>query len=293
MRKALFILCIPVIITGCKFSRSVDKDLKSGLTSAGKDLTCENVYLEMNGEKTSRNSFTYGETFYIFFDDIKGFASENGFVFPGLELNITDSSGDTILRADDLYSGYTEGMDFSPLRLSTDLTLADPIRSGAKYKVVVSIWDKKGSGTFRSEFEFDVEENKKITVRPRNTTYTEVYLFSQGNGSVIADNVIYFEDNIFIIAEGLKGFLEENGKVYPGMQLRGTDSKGNVILSYDDLFADNLDPAIDASDFSSRVSANFRLTGMEFNNPLSCEVRIWDKKSNASLTISTEMTVTR
>jgi len=291
MKKALLIIWIPVILSGCKFSRSVEKDLISGLTSTGRDITCEDVYLEMYGEKTSRNSFTYGETFFIYFNDIKGFASENGSVFPGLELNIMDSNGDTILRAEDLYEGYADGISFSPLVLSSDLTLADPIHSGGKYKAAFHIWDKKGSGTFNSEFEFEVVENKKITVKPKNTSYTEVYLFSQAYNRVVADNVIEFDDNIFIIAEGLKGFSEENGKVSPGIQLKGTDSKGNVILSYDDLFADYNDSEIDASEFSTRVSANFRLTGMEFNNPLQCVVRIWDKKSNASLTISTGITV--
>lgn len=291
MRKALFVLCIPVIITGCKFSRSVEMDLLSGLTSAGKDLSCEEVYMEVNEERTTRSRFIYGETFFIFFDNVTGLVSEKGNFFPGMAISVTDIAGDTLLTADDLYEGYTEGMNFSPLRLSADLTVADPIKSKGEYKLTIFIWDKKGTGTYRSELNFEVIQNDKIEARTKGVTYSELYLYSQGYNKVITDNLINYDDNIYIIAEGLKGFYEENGKVYPGMQLIGTDSQGEIILSYDDLFADYTGSDIDASEFSARVSANFRLTGMEFNNPLRCEVKIWDKRSNVSLTVTTEMIV--
>jgi len=291
MKNASFVVLLTIVLTGCKFSRSVEKDLLSGLTSSGKDLACEEVYIEVNDERTTRCKFIYGERFFVLFDNITGFTSEKGNVFPGMEISVTDITGDTLLAADDLYEGYTEGMNFSPLRLSADLMVADPIRSEGEYKLAIFIWDKKGTGTFRSDLDFEVIPNDKIEARPKGVTYSEIYLFSQGYNEVITDNIVNFEDNIFIIAEGLKGFLEENGKVFPGLQLRGTDSKGNVILSYDDLFAEYTEPGIDAQDFSSRVSANFRLTGMEFNNPLRCELKIWDKRSNASLALTTEMIV--
>ncbi len=291
MKTILPVFLISVAFTACKFSKSVEKDLISGLTSTGSDLTCEDVYLKINDEKTSRSTFSYGETFYICFDDIKGFASENGYVFPGMKIVITNPSGDTLMRADDLYEDYTQGMNFSPLQLTTDLTVADPISSKGEYKLSIIIWDKKGTGTFRSELEFNVVENESISVSPKDVTYGEIYLFSQGNNNVIADNIVNFDDNIYIIAEGLKGFSEENGMVFPGMQLRGTDSSGDVILDYDDLFSDYSESGIAASDFSSRVSAHFMLAGTTFNNPLRCELKIWDKKSNASLTVKTEMIV--
>ena len=291
MRKVLFFLFASVILTGCKFSRSVEKDLISGLTSAGKDLSCGDVYLKVNDERVSGNKFTYGETIYIYFDDVKGFANENGNVFPGMSVSVTGIAGDTVLSARDLYEGYTEGMNFSPLQLSADLTLADPVRSNADYKLEISIWDKKGTGTFRSELQFNVAENENITAKAKDASCSEIYLFSQGNNKVITDNIVSFDDNIYIIIEGLKGFSEENGLVFPGMQLNGTDSRGETILEYDDLFQEYSGSGIAASDFSSRVSAHFRLTGAVFNNPLTCELKIWDKKSNASLTVTTEMIV--
>jgi hypothetical protein len=291
MRKAFIVILVSAVLAGCKFSRSAEKDLISGLTSTGSDLSCEDVYLKVNDEKTSRSTFSYGETFYVCFDDIKGFANENGNVFPGMEIIITNSAGDTLMHANDLYEEYTQGMNFSPLQLTTDLTVADPIKSNGIYTLAINIWDKRGNGTFKSKMDFNVAENEKITMKPKDVSYDEVYLFSQGKNSVITDNVIEFDDNIYVIVEGLRGFKEENGNVFPGLELKGSDSRNNIILDYKDLFLDYSETGITASDFVSRVSAHFKITGTSFNNPLHCEMLIWDKKSEALLRITTDMTV--
>jgi hypothetical protein len=289
----VFLSCafVSAVLAGCKFSKSVKKDLISGLTTTGSDLSCEDVYLKVDDQKTSRSTFTYGETFYICFDDVRGFTSENGYVFPGMEIVITDNSGDTLLQADDLYKEYSQGMNFSPLQLTADLTVADPIKSNGNYAMLINIWDKKGTGTFTSKFDFNVAGNKNISAIPESVSYSEKYLFSQGTNRVITDNIIHFNDNIYIIIEGLTGFREENGLVYPGMKMKGIDAKNNIILDYDDLLSDYSETGIAVSDFSSRVSAHFKITGSSFNNPLRCELVIWDKKSSASLKIETDMTV--
>jgi len=291
MKKTTALFCVTMLLTGCKFSRSVEKDLVSGLTSAGRDLSCEDVFIMTGGERTSRNSFIYGETFTVTFYDMKGFTQENGALFPAMEIILTDNEGNIILMAEDIYERFTEGISYSPLTLSADLTMADPIVSGGKYDLTVNISDKKGSGTFRSGFHFSVKENEKLKVKVKDVVYDEVYLFSQGNNRTITNNEIGFNDIIYIIVEGLRGFTEENGIVYPGLKLKAKDSRNEVILDFEDLFLDYSTEGVDADEFISRVSAHFSLTGTTFNNPLNCEVKIWDKKSNASLTVTTEMIV--
>ena len=289
MRKTFFLLLATVVFTGCKFSRSAEKDLISWLTTAGKDLSCNDVYIAVDDNETKRNSFIYGETFVIYFNDITGFAVENGNVFPGMEIIIREKEGDTLMKADDLYEGYTEGMNYSPLKLTADLTVATPLRSKGKYTMIINISDKKGDGTFTTSFDFDVIENENIMVKPSNVTYDEVYIFSQGKNKVITDNKIDFEDNIYVIIEGLKGFREENGNVFPGLEMKAVDARNNLVLDYDDLFTEYNETGIAVSDFTSRVSAHFKITGTFFNNPLHCELKVWDKKSNAGIAVTTDM----
>jgi hypothetical protein len=291
MKKIVYVLLVSILISGCNFSKSVKKDLVSGLTSTGSGLTCEDVYLTVNNERTSRNTFSYGDMIYLVFSDLKGFTIENGNVFPVMEIVVTDLKGDTALYAGDLYSEYTEGIKYSPLELTADVTVATPIKSGGEYVLNVSIRDRKGSGSFNSKLRFTVEGNGNIKTEPFNVTYNEVYLFSQGNNKVINDGKIGFDDNVYIMAEGVNGFKIENGMVFPGLGLKGTDSEGNLIIDYPDLFTEYGKTGVEVSDFSVRVSANFKITGNSFKNPLHCEMLVWDKKSDAKLKITTDLTL--
>ena len=289
MKTTFYIVFFSIIFTGCHFSKSVKKDLVSGLTSVGNILSCDDVYLSVNKEKTSRKTFIYGEIFFLNFNDIKGFTSLNGKVFPGLRLIVVNQAGDTLMKYDDLYSGYKDGLDYSPLLLSTDITLASPIRSNSEYTLFCKIWDKKGSGTFISKFEFKVVENDQITKEGSGVTYNEIYLFSEDNKKVITDNKAKVNDNIHIIVEGLTGFKEENKLLFPGLSLKITDAGKNSILDYKDLFLDYSETGVSVTDFFTRVSSHFKVSEGKINNPLECEMVIWDKKSNARLKVKTNI----
>jgi hypothetical protein len=284
---ALFLICL--ILTGCNFSKNAKKDLMSGLSSTGNNISCDDVYLTVNDERTTRNSFIYGETFFLNFSDVTGFAKENGNVFPGMVLVVVNPAGDTLMKTNDLMSKYPEGMNFSPLLLTADLTLAAPIKSKADYTAIVNIWDRKGKGTYRSKFDFKVLENDKITVESSKVTYDEIYLFSQGNDKVITDNKIKFNDNIYLIVEGLKGFSEAEGMVFPGLSIKASDSANKVLLESEDLFLDYSVSGVAAADLAERVSAHFSIPGPQFNNPLHCELIVWDKKSDARVKVKTDM----
>jgi len=281
-----------MFLTGCKFSTSVKKDLTSGLTSAGDDITCEDVYLTVNNERITRNSFIYGETLYINFDDVKGFTNENGKVFPGLVITVISQAGDTVWKTDDLYSQSKEGFNYSPLNLTADLTVAAPMQSKNEYSLFIDIWDNKGEGLFKTKFDFKVRENELITVETSGVSYNEAYLFSQGSNRIITDNKIRFDDNIYVIVEGLNGFKEENGMVYPGIGIKIIDAVNNVIVNSEDLFVKYSEAGVAAADLTTRVSAHFSsIYGNNFINPLHCEALIWDKKSDAWIKAKTDMTL--
>ena len=291
MKIAFYVILVSMVMTGCQFSRSVKKDLASGLTSTGNGLTCEEVYLTVNNERTTRNSFSYGEMAYLVFNDVRGFKQENSKSFPLMQILVTSLKGDTLLFADNLYSEYTDGMNYSPLQLTADLTFAAPIKSGGEYLLKVIIRDKKGSGIYTSRLKFSVKGNDKINAEPLNVSYNEIYVYSEGKDKVINDGKISFDDNIYIMVEGLKGFKEENGMVFPGLSIMGTDSSGNKTLNNEDLFSEYSTAGIAVTDFTTRVSAHFKLTGSEFNNPLHVELVVWDKKSSAKLKVVTDLTV--
>jgi len=291
MKIAISSILFLVAFSGCQFSKSVKKDLVSGLLTTGSGLSCDNVYLSVNDEKTDRNTFIYGEEFHINFNNIEGFKKDNDYVFPGMALVVTGKAADTVFQTNDLYSEYTNGLKLSPLLLISDITVASPMKSGNEYTLHVSIWDKKGTGTFSAKLDFKIKSNEKVGIETGNVEYDEIYLYSKERDMVIPDDKIKFNENTYIIFEGLSGFKDENGAVFPGLSLKGTDNDGKVIIESSDLFSDYSESGLTVSDFNARVSAHFILSGSELKNPLHCELTIWDKKSDVRLKVTADLIV--
>lgn len=289
MKIATLVVMVSLAITSCNYSKSIKKDLVSGLLTKGDGLSCDNVYLSVNDKKTDRGTIIYGEEFLVNFNNIEGFKKENESVFPGMQLVVISNTGDTVLQTNDLYSDYTKGMKLSPLLLTADITVASPMKSKGEYSLHVNIWDKKGNGNFSAKFDFKVISNKLIVTEINNVSYNEIFLYSQERDKVIPDNKIRFNENTYVVFEGLSGFKEEKGMVFPGLSLKATDNEGNIILDYNDLFADYSKSGLAVSDFNARVSSHFIISGSEFKNPLHCNFTIWDKKSDARITSKADL----
>jgi hypothetical protein len=290
--KTIFItILISVLLSGCQFSKSVKKDLLSGLSSSGNALTCNDVYISKGEERTVNNTFIFGEIFFLNYNNIQGFTMEDGIVFPGMEILVTSEEGDTMLYAKDLYADNIKGFNFSPLRLISDITVATPMRSGNEYLLHSRIWDKKGSGTYSSDFKFNVIQNEDIHVEESGVTFNEAYVYSQGYEKVITDGKIKSGDNIYFIVEGLHGFIAENGLVFPGLKLMAADAKGELVLNYPDFFSEYDQSGISSFDFSSQVSCHFKINSGEINPPLHFEMTIWDKGSEAKIIFTTDLNV--
>ena len=272
----------------CDFRKSVNKDLVTGLVTKGDGLSSEEVYLTSGEEKINRNTFTYGEKIYLNFENVEGLKKVDEAVFPGLQLLVLGQAGDTVMKYDDLYADYHDGIKISPLLLKTYLTVADPIHSNNRYTVFVKIWDKKGKGTFTAEMDFSVIANKDIQVENNNVSFDEIYLFSKERDITITDNRAKYNENIYMIFEGLEGFREEAGNVLIGLAMKITDSEGNLILNEDDLIGDS---GIESSEVKSRISPSFIFTGSDIRNPVTCEITIWDKKSTGRIKASVKLNV--
>ncbi|MEA3461760.1 MAG: hypothetical protein U9R49_07765 [Bacteroidota bacterium] len=127
-----------------------------------------------------------------------------------------------------------------------------------------------------------------IQVSGEQVTSREIYLFSQQRGHTITDGKAEFNENIYLLFEGLEGFSVVDGQVLLGLSMVVNDADGNVILDEADLFGES---GFNYSDVHSQVSSHFILTGSEVANPVSCTVRIWDKRSSAWISASTEIEI--
>jgi hypothetical protein len=187
-----------------------------------------------------------------------------------------------------MYNEFVQGIENSPLDLYGEVTLADPIHSGGDYTLYVNIHDKKGNGRFRAIFKFEVVPDERITITGNQVSSKEVYLYSQQRGRTIIDGQAEYNENIYMLFEGLDGFSVQEGKVYLGLSLEVIDATGNLILDEADLLGDE---GMSYEMVQEQLAPNFILTGSQVANPVKCKVRIWDKKGTAWLNASTEIIV--
>ena len=291
MKTSGIAILLLALMSGCQFSKSVNKDLLSGLLTKGDGISCDEVYLTIGDKKINRNTFVYGETFVVNFNKIEGFNNENESVFPDMSLLVLSMEGDTMLFAEDLYSNYPDGIKLDPLLLTSEVTVAAPMRSGREYKLNVGISDKKGDGAFSARLIFKVVPSDKIITESTGVGYNEIYLYSGDQEKVIVDNKVGIDETTYFVFEGLTGFKEDGGMVYPGLSIKGTDKGGKLILDFKDLFADYSETGLSVTDFNKRVLSNFTLSGTEILNPLHCEILIWDKKGDAKIKSAADLEV--
>lgn len=286
--KLTLIALVILSLMSCDSSKSVSKDLVTGLTTRGDGLSCEDVYLSDGEQEINRNTFTYGEIVYVNFENIEGFKKKEENAFPGMQLYVLNQSGDTVMHYHDLYADYQEGINISPLLLQANLTVADPIHSGGEYTLYINIWDKNGEGTFDAILDFDVNPDEQISIENNKLSYNEAYLFSEEANNVIIGNEAKYNENIYLIFEGLEGFQEEEGEIFIGLSLKVMDSEGEVIIDEEDLIGDT---GLQPSQIKEQLAPNFIIRNTSISTPVSCEIFIWDKKgdSNIKATVNLEL----
>lgn len=289
MKNKIVVIALSLLsLFSCNFSKSVNVNLLNGLTTKGDGLSCDEVYLSDGEEKINRSSFVYGEIFTVYFENIEGFNKIDNSVFPGMSLSVTDEDENVVLEYEDMYADYSDGIDLSPLVLSAVITAAKPMTSKNSYTLQINIWDKKGDGTFEAKMDFDIVSNDHIKIESNGVSFDEIYLFSQERGVTITGNNAFFNENIYMMFEGLDGFTEEGGNVYAGLSITAKDADGEVILDEEDLLGDS---GMEATAFKSQLAPNISFSNQNIKSPVTIEIEIWDKKSENSIQSMAELTL--
>ncbi len=156
--KGTFLALISLFFLTTACQVGVNSDLITGLTYNYQGLGVEEVVLSLDGQRLQSNEFASQSQVYMNFLGVNGFKQENGKVFPGLSVKVTDQAGNTILEAADLFTQYeTEGLAAQNAQeLSSNLTIGAPMEVGNSYNWAVKIWDKRGEGSIDANMDFSV-----------------------------------------------------------------------------------------------------------------------------------------
>lgn len=233
--KYITLICL-AILCACSVDQKKKNPFGDQLKVNSKGLDFKEVSIYVNGEKDQMKVFNYGDEIELRFAGVEGFTQLGGKVFPGLKIAVLNQKQDTVFATDDLYSAEAvKGIDFKNLLLYAKLTLGDPMFSGELLTAKMHFWDKKGTASMDVDFEFSSKSNEFLEIKKRNLNYREVYLYSQKLDKVIADNHYMKGDKLYFFFQGLNGFKENTGLIYPCLSIEVKNERDEVILKLDNL----------------------------------------------------------
>lgn len=272
-----------LLLASCNVNKSFNKDLISGLETHGNGLSCDDVEVKHSDQLSDGNTYIFGDVLHFTFQNVEGFTNSKGKVFPGMSFELINSAGETVMSEEDLYAEKTAGIALSVPNLTSQITLGKPIVSGDKYKVKIHIWDKKGKGTFDLSYPITVERDPSIKVTSSSISFHEIYLWSEEK--VVSEGKIHSDEQVYLLLEGLNGFADENGMVFPGAMARITDQSGKVIVQDDDIFASLDETGASIADLEEQLQVSFSLKNAASGSKFNLSVKIWDKISGEELNV--------
>ncbi|MGR3810686.1 hypothetical protein [Jiulongibacter sp. NS-SX5] len=155
-KKLGIILLTVFFIYACK---SNFEDEKIGLYIDYKGLTSESIQVFQNQIPLNNKRHALGDQITINIKGIDDFKKlESGFVNPGAEYAISDSSGNLLTFIPDLFKKYGEtgvpAKDAEDLKLN--LTLGQPMKPGNTYYYLFRIWDKQSKKELKGNIELNI-----------------------------------------------------------------------------------------------------------------------------------------
>ena len=239
MKKHYCICFLQLLTIHLIFSTGFAKNSNGDLIIESNGLSLNDAYLSSYGQRFSSNQLQFQTKVKLNLDGIRGYAIKDDKVFIGCSMQVIDKYGKALLNETDLFPG-DDGLERNTAgNLYLNLVVGTPMRLGASYTWIVKVWDKVGHGEVRIELKFKVIETSDkvgIDVNARGLKARSVFVTNQ-NGAIQSNKVSYLE-RIKLNFYDLKGFTKKAGKVFVGGSMIVSDSQGNTVLEYSDLFAD-------------------------------------------------------
>lgn len=133
------------ILQACNFSKGVKKDLNTGLTASYNGASLEDIYLADGSEKRlNSNKVSLGNQVTVLATGVQNFTVENGNVYPGCEIVLTDKNKKELLNLPDAFADQANGLPAAEANvLKGILNTGSPMAVGETYHLKVKFFDKK------------------------------------------------------------------------------------------------------------------------------------------------------
>lgn len=291
MLKNICIISIITLILGaCELNQSVHKDFITGAYSKGDGIVCNNVKTAINGKVENRNSFVYGEKVSFIFNEIHGLTKIDGKVYPELSMCVVKNEQDTVSYDANLLGDVEDGTDLSALQLEANFVAALPFKNNEKYKVYLTISDKKGDGRFTYELPFSITENKVLQINSSDLTYSFILLWDITEKRAVTNQSVNANNTFALVLDGVDGLKVVDGKVYPVLSVNIIDNMGNQIISIPNALDDYQSSGIE-HDFlkNEQPGAVINFSLKQINNPYKLKASLTDLNSHRRIDIKGDL----
>ncbi len=145
--RILFVCSILLITTvlACNFSKGVKKDLLTGMSVAYNGFAIDDAFLTAGEDRVrmKSNKLPLGEEMAVVVTGVTNYSVQEGRVYPGCTIILTDTEGTQLLHLDDAFAQYTDGLPRDQGEvLTATITTGAPMMTGEKYRINVRFYDK-------------------------------------------------------------------------------------------------------------------------------------------------------
>lgn len=123
------------------------------------EMSVDEIALEIDEEPWFSYDLPDQEKVNMVFKGVQGFSERDGLIFPGMAVRVSDTEGNIVLNAADLFADYGAISAKRAQRLVSKLTIGAPMQVDGAYLWEVYIWDKK-------QPEHKVEARLNFRVKP-------------------------------------------------------------------------------------------------------------------------------
>lgn len=146
--NAMTLLTAAVIsftFVSCNFSKGVKKDLNTGLSASYNGISIDDIYLaDSNESKMNSNKISLGNKVMVLATGADNFTVEQGKVFPGCQIILTDKDKNELLNLPDAFANRDNGVTPEETKnLKGIVYTGNPMVVGETYHLKVRFFDKK------------------------------------------------------------------------------------------------------------------------------------------------------
>ncbi|MDN5217174.1 hypothetical protein QQ020_34195 [Fulvivirgaceae bacterium BMA12] len=292
MKKFFLTVILLCFISQLVFCVDSGKKSDPHLKIESRGLVIEEAYLSSFGQRFSSNQLQFQTKVNLNLSGVGGYAVKDDKVFIGCSMQVLDRKGNIMLDYADLFPDES-GLDRIAARdLYLALTVGTPMSPGETYLWTVKVWDKIGKGEVSTKLEFKVSETEDkvgITVMPKGLKVGSIFMTNQ-EGALQSNQVNYLE-KIKLNFFNLKGLSRKEGKVFIGGSMVISDSQGNVMLEYTDLFSDYDQTGVDP-DATEKVHFSLVIGDpLRRGETYTWKARIWDKTGHGEIRAQAQLKV--